>query len=196
MDFFADCKTEEQVKARYRELVKIHHPDVGGDSKTFIKIQKEYESWTGKQTHTAFQFNQVHRESDQARPFRKYAESSPNYSHEANYHNPYVDVPFDHPLRKELFDLRNQLADYKQQYGTNRVWERSYDPNSPDKQTIRQLQEELRMHNKDMDLFEKAIEKSHKKNDDLNKELDGIYSMGFFKRLYFLFFRENPVRLP
>lgn len=35
--------TEKVIKTAYRKLVKIHHPDKGGDKKHFIKIQKAYE---------------------------------------------------------------------------------------------------------------------------------------------------------
>lgn len=37
--------TEGDIKKEYRRLSMIYHPDVaGGDSKVFIKIQKEYEA--------------------------------------------------------------------------------------------------------------------------------------------------------
>ena len=31
MKFFTDCKTLDELKAEYRRLIKIHHPDRGGD---------------------------------------------------------------------------------------------------------------------------------------------------------------------
>jgi len=43
--FFAGCKTEEQIKKRYKDLCKVYHPDMGnGDSETFTAIKEEYES--------------------------------------------------------------------------------------------------------------------------------------------------------
>lgn len=33
------------VKSAYRELIKIHHPDVGGDAADFARIQRAYKEW-------------------------------------------------------------------------------------------------------------------------------------------------------
>jgi hypothetical protein len=35
--------TKQEIKDAYRDLVKIHHPDVGGESEMFIEIQAAYE---------------------------------------------------------------------------------------------------------------------------------------------------------
>jgi hypothetical protein len=37
--------TEDVVRARYRELAKQHHPDVGGDPAKFREIQAAFEAW-------------------------------------------------------------------------------------------------------------------------------------------------------
>jgi curved DNA-binding protein CbpA len=42
MNFFADCRTIEDVKNRYRELAKKHHPDLGGDTATMQMLNAEY----------------------------------------------------------------------------------------------------------------------------------------------------------
>ena len=36
---FSDMPTKIELNTRYRELVKIHHPDVGGDPVEFKKVQ-------------------------------------------------------------------------------------------------------------------------------------------------------------
>jgi hypothetical protein len=41
--YFADCYTPASIKAKYRKLSKLHHPDLGGDSETFIAIAEQYE---------------------------------------------------------------------------------------------------------------------------------------------------------
>ncbi len=38
-----DDATDLELKKSYRELIKEHHPDNGGEPKMFIKIQKAYE---------------------------------------------------------------------------------------------------------------------------------------------------------
>ena len=42
MNFFSDCRTIEDVKNRYRELAKKHHPDLGGDTATMQMLNAEY----------------------------------------------------------------------------------------------------------------------------------------------------------
>jgi hypothetical protein len=41
--FFDDCYTPEELKAKYRQLSKIHHPDAGGNPDTFVELTKQYE---------------------------------------------------------------------------------------------------------------------------------------------------------
>lgn len=40
--FFQDCKTVNQIKAEYRRLCFIHHPDMGGDTATMQELNREY----------------------------------------------------------------------------------------------------------------------------------------------------------
>lgn len=40
--FFAGCNDWEQVKTRYRDLMKIYHPDAGGHEEASKKINAEY----------------------------------------------------------------------------------------------------------------------------------------------------------
>lgn len=44
MKFFEGIRTLEELKTAYRSLVKIHHPDMGGDEKTMKAINAEFES--------------------------------------------------------------------------------------------------------------------------------------------------------
>jgi len=41
--FFTDVKTIEELKAEYKRLAKLHHPDKGGDVSTMQAVNKEYE---------------------------------------------------------------------------------------------------------------------------------------------------------
>lgn len=45
MDFFSDCKTQDEVKARFRQLAKMFHPDQGGDPSYMIQLQEQYDKW-------------------------------------------------------------------------------------------------------------------------------------------------------
>lgn len=39
---FSTYPTEQELKTKYRELVKKYHPDKGGDAKDFEKVSKAY----------------------------------------------------------------------------------------------------------------------------------------------------------
>lgn len=43
MKYFADCKTVEAVKRRYKDLAKQLHPDCGGDAEEFKAMSAEFE---------------------------------------------------------------------------------------------------------------------------------------------------------
>lgn len=40
--FFADIYTDKEIKARYRQLSKIHHPDAGGNPEMFQALHSQY----------------------------------------------------------------------------------------------------------------------------------------------------------
>jgi hypothetical protein len=42
MLYFNSCENIEELKAEYRRLVKIHHPDAGGDEKTMKIVNNEF----------------------------------------------------------------------------------------------------------------------------------------------------------
>ncbi len=49
--FFSGCETSEDLKNRYRVLMKIYHPDMdGGDEKVARMIILEYQMLTGGNT--------------------------------------------------------------------------------------------------------------------------------------------------
>lgn len=43
MNFFLNCFTEQEIKTRYRELCKIHHPDLGGSEEMMKQVNLAYE---------------------------------------------------------------------------------------------------------------------------------------------------------
>lgn len=48
MKWFNDCPTLEEVKARYKQLAKQYHPDLGGDTATMQEINRAYAVATAK----------------------------------------------------------------------------------------------------------------------------------------------------
>ncbi|MBR3740609.1 MAG: J domain-containing protein [Clostridia bacterium] len=42
--FFQDCQTMDQLKAEYKRLAKKYHPDLGGDEKTMIQVNNDYDA--------------------------------------------------------------------------------------------------------------------------------------------------------
>ena len=49
--FFAGCTNWEQVKSRYRDLMKIYHPDAGGQEEASKRINAEYNKLKKKFGH-------------------------------------------------------------------------------------------------------------------------------------------------
>jgi hypothetical protein len=47
IDYFRDCSSEEEVKARYRELAKSFHPDRGGSADEFAELSNQYKERLG-----------------------------------------------------------------------------------------------------------------------------------------------------
>ncbi|MDB5158715.1 MAG: hypothetical protein JWR50_3422 [Mucilaginibacter sp.] len=48
MRWFDDCRTLEEVKAKYKQLAKQYHPDLGGDTATMQQVNTEYAYATAK----------------------------------------------------------------------------------------------------------------------------------------------------
>ncbi len=42
--YFDGCSNEREIKARYRDLAKKHHPDLGGDAEIMKAINNAYEA--------------------------------------------------------------------------------------------------------------------------------------------------------
>ncbi len=42
-NFFEGLKTVEEIKTRYRDLAKQHHPDLGGDAHTMQNLNAQYQ---------------------------------------------------------------------------------------------------------------------------------------------------------
>src|SRR6185436_16341338 len=41
--YFIGCNNSNEIKLKYKELVKIHHPDKGGKKENFTDMMNEYE---------------------------------------------------------------------------------------------------------------------------------------------------------
>jgi len=43
MNYFSDCETVEEIKAKYRKLARENHPDLGGNPEAMKAINNQYE---------------------------------------------------------------------------------------------------------------------------------------------------------
>ena len=71
----------EDIKQAYRELVKIHHPDKGGDPKSMLAINAAWEML--KETHKSLNSNKIN-------PSKFYKENS--YKQDKNYYSKSEDI--------------------------------------------------------------------------------------------------------
>lgn len=71
MKYFENCHTLEDLKAEYRRLVKLHHPDCGGDTATMQAINDEHDRLFEilKRQHNA-QADEYHQTTETAEEFR------------------------------------------------------------------------------------------------------------------------------
>ena len=42
VNFFLECDTDEEIKRRYKHLVKELHPDTGGNPEEFSEMTRQY----------------------------------------------------------------------------------------------------------------------------------------------------------
>ena len=71
MKYFMNCKSLEDLKAEYRRLVKIHHPDMGGSTETMQAINDEHDRVFEilKKQHNA-SADEYHQTTETAEEFR------------------------------------------------------------------------------------------------------------------------------
>lgn len=46
MNYFFDCATKEEAKAKYRKLAKEFHPDKGGKASDMKELQRQYDNFS------------------------------------------------------------------------------------------------------------------------------------------------------
>jgi len=73
MKWFSECRALDEVKALYKKLAKQYHPDLGGDTETMQKINKEYafasakaingENLTEEETENEIRFSEEYRQA-------------------------------------------------------------------------------------------------------------------------------------
>ena len=94
----------EDIKKAYRELVKIHHPDKGGDPKIMLEINAAWEIL--KKTHANLNSNQVNNSKIHNR--NEYKKDKNNYSKSEDINNWFQNIYF--PIDKLLGQIINPLA--------------------------------------------------------------------------------------
>lgn len=72
MTYFTNCKTLDELKAEYRRLAMIHHPDRGGDLETMKQINAEHDALFEilKDRHNA-SADEYHQTTETAEEFRE-----------------------------------------------------------------------------------------------------------------------------
>jgi uncharacterized coiled-coil DUF342 family protein len=130
MKYFNDCECQETAKDKYRSLAKKLHPDMGGTAEEMAELTRQYEEFKkygpNKESFYENTYKEAFKKYNEAfgsgsTRFRRFTEdeqprkgagqtagwktNKPRTPHEG-----YGDIPWDHPIRQELFNLRNRLA--------------------------------------------------------------------------------------
>ena len=50
-NYFAEIRTVEELRKKYRELLKMYHPDNGGDEETMKEINRQYDDAFARMSH-------------------------------------------------------------------------------------------------------------------------------------------------
>ena len=93
----------EDIKKAYRELVKVHHPDKGGDAKVILEINAAWEILKKKHNNlnsTKSNNSQVHNQNE-------YKKETPNYSKSEDIQNWFRNIYL--PIDKLLGQIINPL---------------------------------------------------------------------------------------
>ena len=66
MNYFQNCKNENEVRITFRALSKQHHPDTGGDAEIFKEVSRQYNLIKDKGLKAQTQFNspKAHQQQD------------------------------------------------------------------------------------------------------------------------------------
>jgi DnaJ-class molecular chaperone len=114
MNYFKDCKTQEDVKRLYREWAMKLHPDRGGTKEEMIELTRQYDAWkpsnkfSQSSTMDYKEFEEKFKKSQEA--WGKEFESKAQYGGYGGYR--YANV---NDMTKEYFKQTNdpRLADYE-----------------------------------------------------------------------------------
>ena len=94
----------EEIKKAYRKLVKIHHPDKGGDSAVMLEINSAWEIL--KKNHKDLNFNKVN--NSKVYNQNEYKRESSNYSNSEDIKKWFQDIYL--PIDKLLGQIMNPLS--------------------------------------------------------------------------------------
>ena len=94
----------EEIKKAYRKLVKIHHPDKGGDSALMLEINSAWEML--KKKHKDLNFNKVN--NSKVYNQNEYKRESNNYSNSEDIKKWFQNIYL--PINKLLGQIMNPLS--------------------------------------------------------------------------------------
>ena len=94
----------EEIKKAYRKLVKIHHPDKGGDSAVMLEINSAWEIL--KKKHKDLTFNKVN--NSKVYNQNEYKRESHNYSNSEDIKKWFQNIYL--PIDKSLGHIMNPLS--------------------------------------------------------------------------------------
>ncbi len=214
MNYFENCECQETAKKLYHSLAKKLHPDVGGSKEEMAELTKQYEDFQ-KNGNLNSRYKDAMKSWDsmcgsgdpEVSPKGRGQTAGWTTNKPKTNNEGYGDIPWDHPIRQELFNLRNRLASCDNTYKRPRAPD--YDERLQEVDIeLRKLQRtHLDLAAKNLNLTEKNTELEfnlQERQKDLERAKDKIKSiesklkdvqlkfrnMDFFAKICYLFFSD------
>jgi hemerythrin-like domain-containing protein len=84
MNFFNDCKTQDEAKTLFRKLSKMFHPDKGGDPEFMMELKKQYDDFHPSFGYQFNRINQTNPDDEIIAEYKKYIKRSDEIIDEKN----------------------------------------------------------------------------------------------------------------
>lgn len=119
MNYFFDCATKEEAKAKYRKLAKELHPDKGGRESDMKELQRQYDDFSEHDHKSGFKhpYGNASEQAfkDNIRNAFRQQNANTHYYQDTNTNELQRLRDENHRLRGNIYQLESQLTNLNRQ---------------------------------------------------------------------------------